>query len=89
MTRKRSPLHQWEQEILDAYYDYQWHLILDPLYEKFQERKTSKISHSEMDKAIHETHKSSQNLFNRRNQPFELGNVLHPHHQRKHGGSFQ
>jgi hypothetical protein len=49
--------------MLDAYYDYQWRLILDSLYEKFQEWKAGKISHSEMDKAIHKTHKSSQNVY--------------------------
>ena len=35
-ARKRSPLYQWEQELIDAFYDYQWHLVLDPLYEQFQ-----------------------------------------------------
>ncbi len=39
MTKKRSPLHQWEQEMIDAYYDHQWRLTLDPLYEKFQRWK--------------------------------------------------
>jgi hypothetical protein len=29
--KKRSPLHQWEQEMIDAFYDYQWRLTLDPL----------------------------------------------------------
>ncbi len=24
MTKKRSPLHQWEQEMIGAYYDYQF-----------------------------------------------------------------
>ena len=49
--------------MLDAYYDYQWRLVLDPLYEKFHEWKAGKFSRSEMDKAIHETHKSSQNVY--------------------------
>jgi hypothetical protein len=36
MTAKtRSPLYQWEQEMIDAYHDHQWHLVLDALYEKF------------------------------------------------------
>jgi hypothetical protein len=38
-TKKPSPLHQWEQEMIDGYYDYQWHVTLDPLYEKFQSWK--------------------------------------------------
>ena len=46
MTAKnRSPLYQWEQEMIDAYHDHQWHLVLDPLYEKFQDWKTGKASH--------------------------------------------
>lgn len=49
MTAKnRSPLYQWEQEMIDAYHDYQWRLVLDPLYEKFQDWKAGKVSHLEM-----------------------------------------
>jgi hypothetical protein len=36
ITKKRSPLRQWEQEMIDAYHDCQWHLTLDPLYDEFQ-----------------------------------------------------
>ena len=39
--------------MIDAYYDYQWHLTLDPLYEKFQHWKAGETSHDEMDEAIH------------------------------------
>lgn len=49
MTKKRSPLRQWEQEMLDAYCDHQWRLTLDPLYDKFQQWKAGKLSHNEMD----------------------------------------
>ncbi len=63
-AKKRSPLYQWEQELIDAFYDYQWHLALDPLYEKFQGWKAGKISHDEMDQAIHETHKECQDVYN-------------------------
>jgi len=31
-ARRRSPLYQWEQEMIDAYYDDQSHRMLDPLY---------------------------------------------------------
>ena len=69
-AKKRSPLYQWEQEMIDAYHDHkrsgpvdQWHLVLDPLYEKFQDWKTGKASHLEMDEAIHETHKSCQKVY--------------------------
>ena len=62
-AKKRSSLNQWEQEMIDAYHDHQWHLVLDPLYEKFQDWKTGKASHLEMDGAIHETHKSCQKVY--------------------------
>jgi hypothetical protein len=49
--KKRSTLHQWEQEMIDGYYDYQWHLALDPLYDKFQRWKADELSHNDMDDA--------------------------------------
>ena len=71
MTAKnRSHLYQWKQEMIDAYHDHkrsspvdQWHLVLDPIYEKFQDWRTGKVSHLEMDNAIHETHKSCQKVY--------------------------
>lgn len=63
MTKKRPPLHQWEQEMIDAYYDHQWRLTLDPLYEKFQRWKAGELSHAEIDDAIHKTHKACQNVY--------------------------
>jgi hypothetical protein len=63
-AKKRSPLYLWEQEMIDAFYDYQWHLALDPLYEKFQGWKAGNFSHDEMDKAIHETHKECRDVYN-------------------------
>lgn len=62
-TRKYSPLRQWEQDMIDAYHDDQWHLVLDPLYEKFQGWKAGEVSHDEMDEAIHNTHKSCQQVY--------------------------
>ena len=63
--KKRSPLYQWEQEMIDAFHfhDYQWRLALDPLYEQFQRWKAGKISHLEMDEAIHKTHKECQQVY--------------------------
>jgi hypothetical protein len=58
-AKKRSPLHQWE-----AYYDYQWRLTLNPLYDKFQGCKAGEISHAEIDEAIHKAHKSCQDVYN-------------------------
>lgn len=34
--RRQTPEWQWEQALIDAYYDHRWRQVLDPLYEKFQ-----------------------------------------------------
>ena len=62
-AKKRSPLYQWEQEMIDAFHDDQWHLVLDPLYEQFQRWKAGEVSHLEMDEAIHKTHKACQQVY--------------------------
>lgn len=61
--RRQSPEWQWEQALIDAYYDYRWHQVLDPLYEKFQRWKAGELTHADMDQAIHETHKKNQELY--------------------------
>ncbi len=61
--RSQSPEYLWEQSLIDAYYDYRWHLVLDPLYEKFKRWDAGELDHDDMDKAIHETHKLTQELF--------------------------
>jgi len=63
-VKKRPPIPQWEQEMIDAYYDDQWHQALDPLYDKFQQWKAGDLSHGELDEAIHQTHKSCQHVYN-------------------------
>ncbi len=50
--------------MIDAYYDDEWHQTLDPLYDKFQLCRSGELSHDEMDEAIHETHKSCQDVYN-------------------------
>jgi hypothetical protein len=62
-AQKRSLVYQWEQEMIDAFHDYQWHLVLDPLYEQFQRWKAGQVSHLEMDEAIHESHKACQEVY--------------------------
>jgi len=61
--RRQTPEWQWEQALIDAYYDYRWHQVLDPLYEKFQRWKAGELTHADMDQAIHETHKKNQELY--------------------------
>jgi hypothetical protein len=58
----RSPVRLWEQALIDAYYDHRWHEVLDPLYDKFQRWKAGELDHADIDKAIHQTHKLTQEL---------------------------
>ena len=63
MSRKKRTQtleYQWEQALLDAYYDYRWRQVLDPLYQKFQQWKASDLDHTDMVEAIHQTHKQNQ-----------------------------
>jgi hypothetical protein len=37
--------------------------VLDPLYDKFQRWKAGELDHADIDKAIHQTHKLTQELY--------------------------
>ena len=65
MSRKKreTPKWQWEQSLIDDYYDYRWREVLDPLYDKFRRWKAGELTHDDMDQAIHETHKRNQDLY--------------------------
>ena len=59
----QTPGYQWEQSLLDAYYDYRWREVLEPLYQKFQQWKVGELDHMGMDEAIHQTHKQTQEVY--------------------------
>jgi hypothetical protein len=61
--RSLTPEDQWEQALLDAYYDYRWREVLEPLYQKFQQWKAGELDHMDMDEAIHQTHKQTQEVY--------------------------
>jgi hypothetical protein len=61
--RGQAPEREWEQALIDAYYDHRWHQVLDPLYEKLQRWKVGELTHADMDRAIHEAHKQDQDLY--------------------------
>jgi hypothetical protein len=67
MTRRRkrrnTPEWQWEQALIDDYYDHRWHKVLDPLYDQFQRWKAGELTHNEMDQAIHKVHKENQETY--------------------------
>jgi len=78
MSRKKSretPEWQWEQALIDDYYDYRWRQVLDPLYDKFQRWKAGELTHWDMDEAIHETHKQNRKVYNffRESRSFLVG----------------
>lgn len=52
MNRKR----QWEQELIDDYYDYRWHQIMEPLCDRMQAWKEGDLTHTEMDQTLEEAH---------------------------------
>ncbi len=61
--RTRSPAYLWEQSLIEAYYDYRWHQVLDPLYDQFKHWDAGELEHHDMDQAIHQAHKLTQELF--------------------------
>jgi hypothetical protein len=65
MSKQRQQIseREWEQALIDAYYDHRWRQVLDPLYEKFQRWKAGELTHADMDQAIHETQKQNQELY--------------------------
>lgn len=49
--------------MLDAYYNYRWWQVLEPLYQQFQQWNTGELDHMDMDEAIHQTHKQTQEVY--------------------------
>ena len=60
---------QWEQALVDDYYDHRWRQMLEPLCETFQRWKAGELAHAEVDKAIEEAYREKivlHNLFSQR-----------------------
>jgi hypothetical protein len=57
-----SPGYQSEQVLLDAYYDYRWREVLEPLYQKFQQWKAEELNPPVMYKLINQIHKQIQEV---------------------------
>jgi hypothetical protein len=58
----QSPGYQWEQTLLNAYYDYRWREVLDLLYQKFQQWKAGELNPPVMYKLINQIHKQIQEV---------------------------
>ena len=63
MPKRPGPQKEWEQSLIDAYYDYRWRQILQPLHDDFQRWAAGELTHADMDQAIHQTHKKTQELY--------------------------
>ena len=50
-AEKMSP-KDWEQRMIDAYYDYSWRRMLEPPCETFKAWKADKIGYAEVNQAI-------------------------------------
>ncbi len=60
---KHKPTREWEQALIDAYYNYSYHQILDPHYDQFQRWKAGELTHDDINEAIHKVHKENQRLY--------------------------
>jgi hypothetical protein len=72
MAKQKTPQRLWEDDLLDAYYDYCWREVFDPLYDKMQLWKEGKLDHDAINRAVHETHKETQRLYMREISKREL-----------------
>ena len=63
MPKPPSPQRQWEQALVDAYYDYRWRQVLQPLHDDFQRWAAGELTHDDLDQEIHQTHKKIRELY--------------------------
>ena len=67
MPKQPSRQRQWEQALVDAYYDYRWRQVLQPLYDDFQRWAAGALTavRDDLDQATRsdQTHKKTQELY--------------------------
>jgi hypothetical protein len=51
-----NPGVDWDQRMIDDYYDHRWHRLIDPLCEKMQLWKDGNLTHAEMQQTLEEVH---------------------------------
>lgn len=54
---QKSSDWQWEAALVEAYYDYRWRKLLDPLCDTFKRWKAGELTHADVDRAIDEAYK--------------------------------
>ena len=54
MSQKSDPgsYKEWEQKLVDDYYNYRWHQVMDPLCDQLQRWKAGNLSPQEMDSVM-------------------------------------
>ena len=60
---------QWEQALVDDYYDHRWRQMLEPLCETFQRWKAGELTYTDVDQAIDKAYEEKvvlRNLFAQR-----------------------
>jgi hypothetical protein len=60
---RKGRLREYQQALIDAYYDMWMHQILDPLYEAFQQWKQGDLQHDELTELIHKVHRENQKVY--------------------------
>ena len=60
--KKRTPLYEWECEMIAAFHDYRWKQLFEPLHEKFQAWKAGTIAHDELNEALNDSYKERRDL---------------------------
>ncbi len=63
MKHQRKALREYQQALIDDYYDLWMHQILDPLYEAFQQWKRGDLEHSRLTELIHKVHRENQKVY--------------------------
>lgn len=56
-------IREYQQSLIDAYYDFRMHELLDPLYASFQKWKTGELTHNDITDLIHKVHKENQKIY--------------------------
>ncbi|MEO0185642.1 MAG: hypothetical protein ABIL20_07575 [candidate division WOR-3 bacterium] len=68
-TKNQSDTWPWQQALIDDYYDYYCHKVMEPLCETFRRWKAGELTHKDIDRAIEKAYHercAMQNLFDQR-----------------------
>lgn len=52
MSTKKSTVKEYQQSLIDAYYDYKMREMLEPLYEACQQWKSGKLEHDDITECL-------------------------------------